>query len=83
MPPGESFHPDADRTTPMERLKYAGMAAAAVTSLGLGYKWRADKATTNEQPGTRKSQSLESAAIPELPPSGIPHYLARPNIPRS
>ena len=46
----------------MERMQYAAMTVAAVTSLGLGLSRRPTKATTNEQPGTRKSQSLESAA---------------------
>ena len=59
---GESFHPMADEWTPTERFKYAAMTAAAVTSLGLGLSRWPTKATANEQPGTRKSQSLESDA---------------------
>ena len=45
--------------------KYAGLAAAAVAYGVVGSyatKWQSDKATTNEQPGTRKSQSVQSAA---------------------
>lgn len=44
---------------------YAGLAAAALTFGVVGSyatKWQSDKATTNEQPGTRKAQSVQSAA---------------------
>tara|TARA_B110000977_G_scaffold36733_2_gene49316 strand:- start:62 stop:505 length:444 start_codon:yes stop_codon:yes gene_type:complete len=38
------FHPNADRTTPMERLRYVGLAAGAAVTVGLGISsWQATK----------------------------------------
>ena len=65
---GEHFHRDADRTTPMERAKYAAMTALAVGTVGLGLaSWQStpkderSKANTNASPEpTAKAISAKS-----------------------
>ena len=58
VPAGEDFHPDANRLTPMERVRYAAMGVAGVV-YGVH---RLTKAETNLQPDTKKAQQLQSPA---------------------
>ena len=75
VPAGEDFHPDANRLTPMERVRYAVMGVAGVV-YGVH---RLTKAETNLQPDTKKAQTIQSQALPPpLPPGVFPDTDYRP-----
>jgi len=61
---GESFHPNADRTTPMERAKYAAMTALAVGTVGLGLaSWQSTPKDERSKANTIASPEPTAKAI--------------------